>query len=438
MSSVAKLRIAGALALLLPALAGIAAQTPSARPAADLDRILAVVNEDVITESELSARLAQTKQQLTFDKIKLPTDAELRRQLLEHMVMERVQLQLAERAGIKIPDAEVDQAIEKIAAGNKMSVPEFRRMLERSGLKPQAHTDEIRAQLAIRQLLDREINARVTVSDSEVADFLEAHPQGTDAEYNLSHIFLPLPESPTPEQIQAGRKRADDIRQQLKQGANFEQLAVTHSKGEGALSGGTIGWKKAGQLPDLFVAALKDLAPGAVSEPLRSASGFHILKLNQRRGESVMANVAQTHVRHILMRGSEIQSLEDARIKLANLRNRIEHGEDFATLAKANSEDPGSAASGGDLGWVSPSMLVPEFERAMDALKPGQLSQPVASPFGLHLIQVLERRTRDMSEENVRNNARKQIHARKATEQYQQWLRQVRDEAFVEYPSGEE
>ncbi len=419
--------------LLVPTLVAGAtpAPVPATRTVGDVDRILAVVNEDVITESELANRLIQTKHQLALDKIKPPTDDILRHQLIEHMVMERVQLQLAEHAGIRVTDADVDQALEKIAQTNKLSLADFRRMLAREGISAQAHSDEVRAQLIIRNLLDREINGRVTISESEVASFLELHPQGTDVEYNLSHIFLPVPESASPEAIQAARKRADEVRRQLKDGANFEQLAVTYSQGEGALTGGAIGWKKAGQLPEMFVEALKNLSPGTLSEVLRGPNGFHILKLNNRRGDSA-ANVAQTRVRHILLRTSEVQSLDDTRTKLLNLHNRIEHGEDFATLAKANSEDPGSAAGGGDLGWVNPGQLVPEFEKAMEALKPGQLSQPVHSGFGLHLIQVLERRTQDISKERLDNSARNQIHSRKATERYQQWLRQVRDEAYVE------
>ncbi len=233
--------------------------------------------------------------------------------------------------------------------------------------------------------------------------------------------------------MQSTRKHADDILRQLKDGASFEKLAVSYSQGEGALSGGNVGWKKAGQLPEMFLSAVKDLEPGQVSEVLRGPNGFHILKLNNRRGADAAANVAQTHARHILLRSSEIQSLDDARTKLINLKSRVEHGEDFAALARANSEDPGSAANGGDLGWANPGQFVPEFERALNVLKPGELSPPVATPFGVHLIQVLERRTQNMGTERQQFAARQQIHQRKAAERYEQWLRQVRDEAFVEY-----
>ena len=413
-------------ALLCLWLAAAAAAPAPARTVKDLDRILAVVNDDVITESELTTRLEQTKRRLALEKIALPADNVLRQQLLERMVVERLQLQLSERTGVRVPEADVDRALETVAQSNKMSLADFRRMLVREGLDPQAHAAEIRAQLTIRQLLDREINNRVNVSESEIASFLEAHPSGTDIEYNLSHIFLPLPESASPETIQAARKRADDILRQLKEGASFEKLAVTHSQGESALTGGSLGWKKAGQLPELFLPGIKNLAPGSVSEVLRGPNGFHVLRLNNKRGDTAAASVTQVHVRHILLRHSEIQSPEEARAKLLNLRNRIEHGEDFTVLAKAHSDDAGSAASGGDLGWSNPGQFVPEFEKAMNALKPGELSQPGKSPFGLHLIQVVARRAQDISEERLQASARQQNHPRNAGESYRQWLIQTR------------
>jgi len=425
------------IALLCSTWLTAAAAPATPRAVVDLDRILAVINDDVITETELKARLAHTKRQLATEKIRAPSEDVLRRQLLERMIVERLQLQLAERAGIRVADTDVERAVENIARSNKMGIAEFRRMLEREGIDPRAHAEDIRVQLIVRQLVDREINSRVTVAKSEVDGFLAANPRGTDTEFNLSHIFLPLPEAATPDTIQAARKRADDILRRLKEGAEFEQLAVSYSQGEAAMSGGVIGWRQAGQLPELFVGALKGLAPGQVSEVLRGPNGFHILKLNGRRGDT-SGDVTQTEVRHILLRRSEIQSLDEARVKLLNLRERIVHGEDFATLARAHSEDTGSASGGGHLGWTNPGQLVPEFEQAMNALKPGEVSHPVTSPFGLHLIQVLARRTQDVSEERLETRARQQIHARKASERYEQWVRQLRDEAYVEYVTGEE
>jgi peptidyl-prolyl cis-trans isomerase SurA len=425
--------ILGLFLLLLPSIMAAAPVPPKAT--GDVDRILVIVNDDVITETELTNRLAETKKQLALEKIKTPPDDILRKQLLDRMVLERLQLQLAVQTGIRVGETEVDHAIETIAQRNNMSVENFRKALTKSGMDVAAYRAQTRDQLVIQQLLEREINNRVNVTDSEVSHFLE-NPQSRadmDVTYNLSHILIGIPESASPEAIQAAKKRAEDILRQLKAGANFEQIAVSYSQGADALKGGSLGWKKPGELPELFLGALKNMAPGDISETLRSPNGFHILKLNDKRGAAQAEAVTQTHVRHILLRTSEIQSLEEARQKLLNLRERVENGDDFAGLARAHSEDTASAASGGDLGWVNPGMMVPEFEKAMNALKPNQLSQPVRTSFGLHLIQVLGRRDHDITQERLEAAARQQIHARKADERYEQWARQLRDEAFVEY-----
>jgi len=423
----------GLFLLLLPSIMAAAPAPPEAT--GEIDRILVIVNDDVITETELANRLAETRKQLALEKIKTPPDDILRKQLLDRMVLERLQLQLAVQTGIRVGESEVDQAIETIARRNNLSVENFRKALAKSGMDAAAYRAQTRDQLTIQQLLEREINNRVNVTDSEVSHFLE-NPQSRadmDVTYNLSHILIGIPESASPEAIQAAKKRAEDILRQLKAGADFEQIAVSYSQGADALKGGGLGWKKPGELPELFLGALKGMSPGDISETLRSPNGFHILKLNDKRGAAQAEAVTQTHVRHILLRTSEIQSLEDARQKLLNLRERVENGDDFAALARAHSEDTGSAASGGDLGWVNPGMMVPEFEKAMNALKPNQLSQPVRSSFGLHLIQVLGRRSHDITQERLEAAARQQIHARKADERYEQWARQLRDEAFVEY-----
>ena len=423
----------GLLLLLPPSIMAAAPAPPKAT--GEIDRILVIVNDDVITDTELANRLLETKKQLVLEKIKTPPDNILRKQLLDRMVLERLQLQLAVQTGIRVGESEVDQAIETIARRNNLSVENFRKALAKSGMDVAAYRAQTRDQLTIQQLLEREINNRVNVTDSEVSHFLE-NPQSRadmDVTYNLSHILIGIPESASPEAIQAAKKRAEDILRQLKAGADFEQIAVSYSQGADALKGGGLGWKKPGELPELFLGALKGMSPGGISETLRSPNGFHILKLNDKRGAAQAEAVTQTHVRHILLRTSEIQSLEDARQKLLNLRERVENGDDFAALARAHSEDTGSAASGGDLGWVNPGMMVPEFEKAMNALKPNQLSQPVRSSFGLHLIQVLGRRSHDITQERLEAAARQQIHARKADERYEQWARQLRDEAFVEY-----
>ena len=430
--------ILGLLLLLLPSIMA-AAPAPS-KASGKIDRILVIVNDDVITETELANRLLETKKQLTLEKIKTPPDDILRKQLLDRMVLERLQLQLAVQTGIRVGESDVDQAIETIARRNNLSEENFLKALAKSGMDVDAFRAQTRDQLTIQHLLEREISNRVNVTDSEVSHFLE-NPQSRadmDVTYNLSHILIGIPESASPEAIQAAKKRAEDILRQLKAGADFEQIAVSYSQGADALKGGGLGWKKPGELPELFLSALSSMSPGGISEILRSPNGFHILKLNDKRGAAQAEAVTQTHVRHILLRTSEIQSLEDARQKLLNLRERVENGDDFAALARAHSEDTGSAANGGDLGWVNPGMMVPEFEKAMNALKPSQLSQPVRTSFGLHLIQVLDRRTHDITQERQQAAARQQIHARKADERYEQWARQLRDEAFVEYLVSEE
>jgi peptidyl-prolyl cis-trans isomerase SurA len=401
----------------------------------DIDRIVVVVNDDVITESELSQRLRETRKQLELEKISAPPDTALRKQLLERMVLERLQLQLATTSGIRISESDVDRAFETVAQRNKLGAEEFRKALAQRGMDVTVYRNQLRDQLTIQQLLEREINNRVTVTDNEVENFLE-NPQSRadmDVSYQLSHILIGIPETASPEAIQAARKRAEDVHRQLAGGANFEQTAVSQSQGADALKGGNLGWKKAGELPELFLTALKNMSVGGVSEILRSPNGFHILKLNNKRGDSQAEAVTQTHVRHILLRPSEILSLEEARHKLLGLRERIENGDDFAALARAHSDDTGSTANGGDLGWANPGQMVPEFEKAMNALKPDQLSQPVTTSFGLHLIQVLDRRSHDVTQERVFAAARQQIHARKADERYEQWARQLRNEAFVEY-----
>jgi peptidyl-prolyl cis-trans isomerase SurA len=401
-----------------------------------VDRIIAVVNDDVITANELEGRLTETKQQLTAQKIKFPPDDVLRRQLLERLVIEQVQVQYANQTGIRVTDQDTEQAIRTIASRNNMSVDALYETVRRQGFDRTAYRGQIHDQIAIQQLVEREINNQINISESEVNNFLEnarVRPLG-DNEYDVSHIFIPVPESAAPEQIQTARARADDVQRQLKAGEDFARAAVTYSQGPDALKGGALGWKSAAQLPELFVAALDKLQPGDVSDTLRGPNGFHILRLNERRG-SVTADqpIPETHVRHILLRPSEIQSLDEARAALTQVHQRVLAGQDFATLARAQSEDTVSASSGGDLGWVREKQLVPEFERAMNALKPGELSQPIQTPFGVHLIQVLERRQQTGAAERARSVARGQIHARKADDRYEQWMRQLRDEAYVEF-----
>lgn len=416
--------------------AGDAAAVPATAPVVlDIDRIVAVVNNDVITETELQDRMVDVRKQLQIERIKIPPDDVLKRQLLERMIIERIQLQLAAQAGVRINDTDLEQAIQTVAGRNNMSVDALYKALGREGLDQAAYRARMREQLTIHQLLDREINSRVTVTDNEINNFLENAKARTDSEfeYNVSHIFIALPESASSEHIQTAKKHAEEVRTLVAAGEDFAHAAVTHSQSAEALKGGSLEWKKAAQLPELFVAALNTMRPGDISPVLRGPNGFHVLRLNDQRGGIASQPVTQTRVRHILLKPSEIQSLDEARERLLQLRARIDAGEDFATLAKAQSEDTGSASNGGDLGWVERGQLVPEFEKAMSALAPKQLSEPVRTTFGVHLIQVLDRREQVASGERARNTVRSQIHARKADDRYEQWVRQLRDEAYVEY-----
>jgi peptidyl-prolyl cis-trans isomerase SurA len=427
---------------LLPILFGVLLTLPvavmthvaGAEAADPIDRILIVVNDEIITAREVDTRVAVVRTRLASQKVNLPPEDILRRQVMERMVAERLQQQAARQLGFKVSDERLDQAIRRVAEQNRKSPEDLRRESEKEPGGYRAFREELRGQLLVQQLVEREVNNRVFVSEAEVENFLAARA-GRDGgvEYNISHILLGLPESASPEVIARARQRAEGLLAELRKGADFGQLAVANSQGQNALEGGGLGWKQSGQLPDLFVDALRTLKPGTVSEVLRSPSGFHILRLNDRRGGAEALRVTQTRVRHILIKTGELVSPSEALRRIEQLRERIVNGVDFAETARAHSEDVGSAANGGDLGWTNPGQTVPEFEKAMNALKPGELSAPVKSPFGVHLIQVRERRERDVSQEREAATARNQLHARKADERYEQWLRQLRDEAFVEY-----
>ncbi|HJX16957.1 MAG TPA: peptidylprolyl isomerase [Acidiferrobacterales bacterium] len=406
----------------------------SAEAADPIDRILIVVNDEIITAREVETRVAAVRARLASQKVNLPPDDILRRQVMERMVAERLQQQAARQLGFTVSDERLDQAIRRVAEQNRKSPDDLRRESEKEPGGYRAFREELRGQLLVQQLVEREVNNRVFISEAEVENFL-ANQAGRDGgvEYNISHILLGLPESASPEVIARAKQNAEALLAELRKGADFGQLAVANSQGQNALEGGGLGWKQAGQLPDLFVNALRTLQPGTVSEVLRSPSGFHILRLNDRRGGGEALKVTQTRARHILIKTGELVPSNEAQRRIEQLRERIVDGANFAETARAHSEDVGSAANGGNLGWMNPGQTVPEFEKAMNALKPGELSAPVKSPFGVHLIQVQERRERDVSQEREAATARNQLHARKADERYEQWLRQLRDDAFVEY-----
>ena len=397
-----------------------------------LDHIVAVVNDEVITRQELDRRYQEVVQNLARQKTPLPPADVLKKQLLERMVTEVAVQQHARNTGIRVDPTQVERALQRIAAQNKLDMAGLAAALEKEGQSLEQMRATIRNEILIARARERDVDNRVSVSDAEIEGYLQTQvQQGADTEYNFSHILIAVPENASPEQIQARRARAQDVLAQLARGADFAQLSASHSDASNALQGGAFGWRASGKLPALFVDALRPLKPGEVAPLLKSSAGFHILKLHDKRGLDAAMSVTQTHVRHILVKTNELTSEADAKNRLLQLKERIDHGAKFDELARLHSED-GSASRGGDLGWINPGDTVPDFEKAMDALTPGQVSEPVQSPFGWHLIQVLERRDQDVTEERQKLMARQAIRERKAEEAFQDWVRQIRDSAYVE------
>lgn len=418
------------LAGLLVASAAMA-QGSTAQPV-EADRIVAVVNDEVITSHELRSRMAAVERQLKQQGTQQPPRDVLQKHLLERMIIDRIQLQLARETGLSVDDVQLDIALQRIAQSNRMGLADFRTALEKDGIPWSKFREEIRAEMIIARIRERDVDARILISEGEIDNFLASENAGGGEEYNLAHILLRVPEQARPEQLAGVRSRAEGILGQIKRGADFAQLAASNSDAPDGLAGGAMGWRPIERLPTLFAEALPKLKPGETSEVLKSPAGYHILKLLDRRGGAMKVQpVEQTRARHILIKTSELVSESEARRRLVSLKERAAHGADFAELARLHSNDL-SASRGGDLGWLNPGDTVPEFERAMNSLKPGEVGEPVQSPFGWHLIQVMERRV-DVSQERVRQNARQALRERKADEAYQDWLRQMRDRAYVEY-----
>ncbi|MHB1145127.1 MAG: peptidylprolyl isomerase [Thiobacillus sp.] len=397
-----------------------------------LDHIVAIVNDEVITRQELAGRYQEVVQNLSRQNTPLPPREVLEKQLLERMITERVLQQHARSTGIRVDPAQIERALQRIAAQNKLDMAGLAAALEKEGQSLDGMRNTLRNEFLITRARERDVDNRISVSDAEIEGYLQTQvQQGVETEYNVAHILVTVPENASPEQIQARRARAEDILAQLAAGADFAQLSASHSDASNALQGGAFGWRASGKMPALFADALKTLQPGQVSPLLRSSNGFHILKLNDKRGLDATLSVTQTHARHILIKTNELTSEADARNRLLQLKERIDNGVKFDELARQHSEDA-SASKGGDLGWVNPGDTVPDFEKAMDALQPGQVSAPIQSPFGWHLIQVLERRDQDVTQERQKLMARQAIRERKAEEAFQDWVRQIRDSAYVE------
>ena len=420
---------------LLPAFA--LAQAPAAgrpaRPVA-LDRVVAVVNDEAVTEYELRDRIAMVERQLRQRGTPLPPRDVLEKQLLERLIVDRVQMQFAKEVGLRVPDAELDAALRRIAENNRLPLADFRTALERDGIEWPRFREEIRDEMTVARLREREVESRIVVSDGEIDNYL-AHPEqaGPSVVVTLGHIIIRVPEQADPGKLAQLRARAEDALGRIRAGQDFGQVAASFSEAPDAMSGGLLEPRPADRLPALYAEAAASLQPGGVSAILRSPAGFHIVKLFERKGGSALGGaIRQTHARHILIKVNELVSSEEARHKLDGLKERLDNGADFAELARLYSNDL-SAAKGGDLGWMYQGDTVPDFERAMDALGIGETGKPVRSPFGWHLIQVLERKNAEAGDERKRLMARQALRERKSDEAYEDWLRQLRDRAYVEY-----
>jgi len=400
----------------------------------ELDSVAIIVNENIISKQEIQTRFNDFKRQLKLQGKKLPPDELLKKQVVERMIVDSIQLQLAKQQGIHIDDLSLNKALENIARNNRTSLDGMHKALEQKGINYKTFREQTRKDLIIRQLQQRMIYSRVKVSPQEINIFLEQQNKSGDAandKYHLAHILIATPEAASPEDVNKALTKAKKVISLLEEGKSFNDTALRFSDGRHALKGGDLGLLSAAQLPPLFLNAAQQLKINEITQPLRSAGGFHILKLLDKKTQKHMAK--QTHARHILIKADEITSNEDARLKLVEVKKKLDGGADFAKLAKEFSQDPGSKNNGGDLGWATEGTFVPRFTEVMNSLQDGQISEPFKSQFGWHIIQLLERREQDETEQRIRQKAEIAIQNRKADEELQLWMRRVRDEAYVEY-----
>jgi len=403
-----------------------------------VDRVIAIVNDEALTQYDVNEQKRVVLGQMKTSNLTPPSPEVLEKQLLERLITERVLLQYAKETGIRIDDTTVERALARIAEDNKLSNDEFKKAVEREGIPFAKYRADIRNEITVQRLREREVEGRVNVSDAEV-DYLLATLEsqaGGEVEYRLAHILVLVPEQASTDQIDVRQRRAETALAQVRSGTDFSQVAAGFSDAQDALQGGNLGWRAPARLPTVFADSVRKMKPGDVSPVLRSASGFHIVKLLEIRSRNSPTVIEQTRLRHILVKVNETTSNDDAKVKAERIRERIAQGAKFEDQAKANSEDA-SAAKGGDLGWVSPGDTVPDFERAMNALQPGELSAAVRTPFGWHLIQVQERRSQDVTKEKAREQARVALRQRKSEEAFQDWVRQMRDRSYVEIRADE-
>ena len=403
-----------------------------------IDRVIAIVNDEALTQYDVTEQTVTVLAQMKASKVTPPAPDVLQKQLLDRLITERVLMQYAKESGIRVDDTQVERAIARIAQDNKMTPDEFKKAVEREGLTYSKYREDIRNEMVIQRLREREVEGRVSVSDAEVDLFLATLDvqSGGDVEYKVAHILVAVPEQATPEQIETRARRIEEAMRQLRSGGDFGQVAATFSDAPDALQGGNLGWRPPARLPQIFLDPIRSLKPGQYSGVLRSAAGFHIVKLLESRSRKEPTVVEQTRVRHILVKVNEVTSDADAKAKIERVKERIDLGAKFDEQAKLNSED-GSASKGGELGWLSPGDTVPDFEAAINRLKIGELSGPVRTPFGWHLIEVEERRTQDITTERQRDQARLALRQRKSDEMFQDWVRQQRDSTYVEIKADE-
>jgi len=398
-----------------------------------LDSIVAIVNEDVITQLELKDEFREVVKNLKQKQAKLPPANVLGKQVLDRMILERIQLDLANKTGIKVDDTTLSLAINRIAAQNNMSIAEFREHLVQQGIDFRRLRDEVKKQIVLKRLIQRNVINKITVTDQEIENFLfNVDKQGgMEQAYHLKHILIATPEGASPDVIKKAEQKARKIVKELRAGKDFSATALAVSDGQNALEGGDLGWRKSGEIPSLFSDLIGKMTKGDISDPIRSPSGFHIITIvDEKGGKSHL--VTQTHARHILIKPSIIDNSEQVIERLNRIRSRIINGEDFATMAKAYSEDTASASRGGDLGWFKPGTMVPEFEQALEQLQPGDISPVIKTSFGFHIIELLGRRSHDDTDEMLKDKARDVLRKRKAEEQRDAFYRRIRDEAYVE------
>jgi peptidyl-prolyl cis-trans isomerase SurA len=399
-----------------------------------LDKVAAVVNDGVVLQSELDEQVVVIAQRLKQQGLELPPQSVLRQQVLERLVLQEIQMQRAKRAGIRVNDEQLNAALADVAQRNGIPLQQLPEVLAQQGIEYAAYRDGIRKELTLSILRNRDVIQKINVAPRELEQFLEKQ-KGRPSElneYNLSHILIAVPQAATTAQLDEASRRAADVYERSKRGEDFSRLAVAYSNSQTALEGGSLGWRKGPEIPTVLADLVAGLKPGEVSEPLRTPSGYHIVRLNEMRGADVQTVVQQVKARHILLKPTEIQDDATVEQRLRAVRERIVKGEEFAGIAKVLSEDPGSASEGGDLGWTGPGTFVPEFEKQLAGLAENEISQPFRTQFGWHIIQLLGRREFDNTDELRRQRAFMQLRESKADEETELWLRRLRDEAYVE------